>query len=58
MLRFGTPPRRVADRAIRGGRAEILVGWDAHVTAAVERHAPGSVHAALGAAYRRFVAHR
>ena len=54
MLRYGTSPERVATRTLRAvmrNRAEVRVGWDAHLTALVQTLAPGLLHHLLRLAW-------
>lgn len=55
MLEHGMKPERVAERivrAIRANEAEVLLGWDARLTATARALAPTAVYGALGMAFR------
>lgn len=57
MLRYGASPDAVAravSDCVRRGRAEALVGWDAHLGTRAQRWAPSAVRAAFRAAWLRY----
>lgn len=56
MVRYGTPPARVAARveaAVRRNKGELRVGWDAHLVACVQAWLPPILPALLTLGYRR-----
>lgn len=55
MLAYGMAPSRVAEeivRAIREDAGEVMIGWDAKLTTAASRLAPGLVSGALERGFR------
>ncbi len=55
MIEHGARPERVAERVVRAIRAnepEALIGWDAHVTAAVQSLAPSALYRVMALAFR------
>ena len=56
MLRHGARPEHVADRvvrAIRRDEAEVVIGWDAHLTTRAELLAPSALYGALAMGFRK-----
>ncbi len=61
MLRHGIKPDRVAERilrAVRDNEAELLIGWDARLTATAHALSSTAVYGALTIAFRKYRQHR
>jgi hypothetical protein len=57
MLDHGTSPGRVAARvlrAVRRDQAELRVGWDSHLVAAVQAFLPGLLPRLFAFSFRRY----
>ena len=56
MIRHGARPEHVAERvlrAVRRNEAEVVIGWDAHLTTRAQALAPAALYGALAMGFRR-----